>query len=192
MVESGSPSRIEADLARLEDGIRQLKLQYDMFFSGAIPRQPFEMRTQFEQLIRRYANAPIRKYAHRFHYNAIVSRFNSLSEHWAKTLRSIEEGNRPAPALLDRQGKGAGERVVTTCHLRDLTNQREALQILHECFLEARRKVGVLNSQVSLESFIRGISVQAQRLREKSGCSEVELRLVIENRNVHLKARPGR
>jgi hypothetical protein len=189
-VEDVSSAAIEGDLARLEASIRQLKVQYDMFFAGALQRQPFELRAQCEQLVRRYSNAPIRKYAHRFHFNALMSRYNSLSEFWTKTLRAIEEGDRPAPALLDRHG--AGERIITSCRVHDPSREQESIKILHDCFVEARRKVGIHDSTVPFESFLQGVTRQADRLRESSGCDEVELRLVVENRKVHLKARPSR
>ena len=85
-------TELDADLARLQSGIRQLKIQYDMFFAGSIPRQPFELRGEIEKIIRRYSSTPIQKYAPRFHFNSLVSRFNSLSELWAKTIRALEEG----------------------------------------------------------------------------------------------------
>lgn len=189
-MEDVSSPAIEADLERLEASIRQLKVQYDMFFAGALPRQPFELRAQCEHLVRRYSNAPIRKYVHRFHFNALVSRYNSLAEFWTKTLRSIEEGNRPVPALLERHD--GGERTITTCRVQDPRRERESLKILHDCFVEARRKIGIHDTKVSFESFVQGVTSQADRLRRSSGCEEVELRLVVENRKVHLKARPGR
>ncbi len=188
-MEDVSSPGIEADLERLEASLRQLKVQYDMFFAGALPRQPYELRTQFEQLIKRYANAPIRKYAHRFHFNALMSRYNTLSEFWSKTLRSIEEGDRPAPALIERAG---GERVLTVCRVHDPFAEQESLRILHEKFLEARRKAGGQSGSIPFEAFLHGVAAQAKKLRENSGCDEVELRVVVENRKVHLKARPGK
>jgi len=87
-------TELEADIGRLEAGIRQLKIQYDMFFAGSIPKQPLELRAEIERLIKRYSNASIRKYSARFHFNSLVSRFNSMSELWAKTIRTLEEGER--------------------------------------------------------------------------------------------------
>lgn len=188
-MEDVSSPGIEADLERLESSLRQLKVQYDMFFAGALSREPYELRAKFDQLIKRYTNAPIRKYAHRFQFNAVVSRYNSLSEFWSKTLRSIEEGDRPTPALMDR---GTAERVLTTCRVHDPLQEQEPLRILHERFLDARRRIDGQGGGLSFDSFLQGVVAQASRLQKKSGCDEVELRVVVENRKVHLKARPGR
>jgi hypothetical protein len=182
---------IEADIERLEAGLRQLKIQYDMFFAGAIPRQPLELRSELERLIKRYTNAPLRKYAHRFHFSSLAARYNSLSELWSKTLKGTEEGARPVPSLLDRPATET-ERLLARCRIHDVIGEQESLKLLHARFLEARRKAGCDGRSVGFESFLRGVSAQAERLRESSGCSDVELRLVLHEGKVLLKARPGR
>ena len=184
-----STASIESDIARLETRLRELKVQYDMFFNGALPREPFELRHDIERLIKRYSNAPIRKYAQRFHFNSLVSRFNSLSELWTKTIRTLEEGERPAPGSV---GRGDGEKILTSCRIHDPVKEQELLRFLHSRFLEARRKIGGANGKVSFREFVRGVSSQAKVLRERSGCDEVELRIIVVDRKVHLRARPGR
>jgi hypothetical protein len=181
---------LEADLARLQSGIRQLKIQYDMFFAGSIPKQPFELRSEIEKIIRRYSATPIQKYAPRFHFNSLVSRFNSLSELWAKTLRTLEEGDRPAPAVADRAG--SGEHIVARCTVKDPAHERDALKLLHARFLDARKKAGEGAGKLSFDSFVRTVSAQAGKLRDKVGCDKVEVRVIVLDRKVVVKARPGR
>lgn len=183
---------IDADIERLEAGIRQLKVQYDMFFAGAIPKQPLELRSELERLIRRYANAPIRKYAQRFHFNSLATRYNSLSELWAKTLKGMEEGDRPAHAAIDRIPIPSEDQLLARCRMSDPVQDREALELLHARFVEARRKSRAGDGKVSFEAFLRGVSAQAERLREISGCEQIELRLVLHEGKVVLKARPGK
>ena len=184
------PSEIEADLQRLEIGLRQLKIQYDMFFAGSIPRQPLELRSEIESLIRRNSQASIRKYAARFHLNALVSRYNIMSELWAKTLRQLEEGDRPAPAVADRAGKS--EQTIASCTLKDQSADFKVLKVLHQRYLDARRKSGEKDVQLSFEAFAKGVSKQAGKLRDAAGCEDVELRVVVLDRKVQVKARPAR
>ena len=181
---------LDADIARLQSGIRQLKIQYDMFFAGSIPKQPFELRKEIETLIRRHSSTPIQKYAPRFHFNSLVSRFNSLSELWAKTIRALEEGDRPAPAVADRAG--STEHIVARCTVKDPSHERDALKLLHSCLLDARKKAGDGAGKLSFESFVRTVSAQAGKLRDKVGCDKVELRVIVHDRKVVVKARPGR
>jgi hypothetical protein len=180
---------IEADLRRLEVGIRQLKVQYDMFFAGALKREPFEMRAELERIIKKHANSPIQKYAQRFHLNTLVSRFNSLSELWGKTIRSREEGDRPAPAMVDRGGPR--EQLVARCRFHDATTDQAELQRLYRRFVETRQRLDAGKRVVSYEKFALGVSSQSQRLQKESGCAEIELRVVVHDHKVLVKARPG-
>jgi hypothetical protein len=179
---------IRADIARLETGIRQLKIQYDMFFAGALPKEPYELRQSLQKLIRRNSNATIQRYADQYHFNTLVSRFNSLTELWGRTLREREEGERSSRAALEREM--GQERVVGSCRVREVNADDVALRKLHARFQEARENAGNGNGQVPFEAFVRGIGKQAQRIREKSGCAEVDLRIVIADNQVQLKARP--
>jgi hypothetical protein len=183
-------TELEADIVRLESGIRQLKIQYDMFFAGSIPKQPFELRGEIERIIRRHSMTPIRKYAPRFHFNSLVSRFNSMSELWAKTIRALEEGDRPAPAVADRAGNG--EHLVARCTVTNPSDERDNLRLLHTRLLEARKKAGETNGKVSFDTFVRSVGAQAGKLREETGCDKVELRVIVVDRKVVVKARPGR
>lgn len=183
-------TEFDADIARLEKGIRQLKIQYDMFFAGSIPKEPIELRYELDKIVRRLTQVPIRKLAPRFHFNALVSRLNSQSELWAKKVRTMEEGDRPAPAIAERAG--GGENIVSRCTVQDPAKERDVLRLLHGKLLEARKKAGDGAGKLSFENFVRTVSAQAERLREKAGCDKVELRVIIADRKVLVKARPGR
>jgi hypothetical protein len=185
----GLVGSIEADLRRLEVGIRQLKVQYDMFFAGALKREPFELRAEIDRIIKRHANSPIQKYAQRFHLNTLISRYNSLSELWGKTIRSREEGDRPAPALADREGPR--EQLVARCRFHDSSTDQAELQRLYRRFVETRQRLAAGKRVVSFEKFAQGVSNQSARLQKQSGCAEIELRVVVHDQKVLVKARPG-
>jgi len=180
-------TELEAEIGRLDTGIRQLKIQYDMFFAGAIPRQPLELRRDVEQLIKRYSTQPISKYALRFHFNSLVSRFNSLSELWAKTIRGQEEGDRPLPGATARPANG--EEVFARLTVVNGARDESELRLLHHRLMEARKRSGE-TGHVSFEKFVRTVDAQAVKLREKTGCGKVELRVIFQGRKAVLKARP--
>ena len=187
------PSTIETDLARLEVGIRQLKVQYDMFFNGALAKEPLELRVELDAIIRRHANTSIRKYAHRFHLNTLVSRYNSLIELWGKTLRTREEGDRPNARLVEqRAAPRDSERVVGAHRVRAGSADDAGLHRLHDAFNAARRRSDPQARAVRFEAFVQGVGRESARLRERTGCELVELRVVVTPEGVQLKARPAR
>jgi hypothetical protein len=181
----------EEDIHRLEVGIKRLKVHYDMFFAGALPREPIELRHQVDRLIRRHANSKNLKFAERFRLNAMVSRYNSLSELWAKTTRKMEEGNTRHRNKLDEFG--LRERLIARARLHngEGNGDEESMQRLYRKFVEARRLNGEEGRKLSYQNFVRGISSQTQRLRKESGCAEIELRVVLRDQKVQVKARPG-
>jgi hypothetical protein len=180
---------IDADIRRLEVGIRQLKVQYDMFFAGALKREPIEVRAQLEKIIKRHANSPIQKYAQRFHLNTLISRFNSLSELWSKTIRNREEGDRPAPALTELDVPR--EQLIARCRVVDSKGEAKDLRRLYNRFRESRHRLEADKPEISYEKFVRGLANQSKRLQKESGCAEIELRVVVLDCKVLLKARPS-
>jgi len=187
-MESSAQEGFDADLHRLEVGLRQLKLQYDMFFAGATKLPPSELRAEIERLIKRHSERPTARYAQRFHFNTLVGRFQSLSERWTKQMRLHEEsGGRRAGAPT---AGGSRERLLTRCLLRDPAAEKDALLRLHGRYAEASRKVG--QPPVAFDRFVQGILRQARQLREDSDCGQIELRLVVRDDEVRLTARPGR
>ena len=180
---------IEADINRLESKLKQLKVQYDMFFVGALSHEPLHLRSEVEKLIRHHTHTGMRNYAHRFHFNALVSRFNSLSELWAKTMRTMEEGDRRQPALADRAQPR--EKLIARARVIDGELENEALRRLYDRYVSARQELGESKRQVSYQKFVRGISAQTENLRKESGCAEIELRVVLKDQKVQVKARPG-
>ncbi|MCP3978555.1 MAG: hypothetical protein GY716_04365 [bacterium] len=182
-------ARIEEDIATLEIGIRQLKVQYDMFFNGALPREPHEMRHQIDRLIRRYREARIQKYQHRFQLTTLISRYAILSELWGRSRRSMEEGDRRTQATTPTQG--SNDKLLGRCRLSEAKQEDENLRKLYTRFVEARERNGIA-AQVPYAKFVKGIAAQTNQLRKKSGCAEIELRLVVRNDKIQLKARPGK
>jgi hypothetical protein len=188
-VQSNPSAGAEASIHRLDVGIRQLKIQYDMFFAGALDHEPVALRAELESIIKRYSQKPMGKYAQRFHFNALVSRFNTMSELWGKTLRSREEGSHRMPGAAEHQA--VRERLLTRCTIQGASIDEQELRRLHARFVDANRLAGE-ESKVPFDRFARGVAAQAQRLRKQAACDQIELRLVVRDDKVQLKARPGR
>jgi hypothetical protein len=182
-------TEIEHIIERLETGIRQLKVQYDMFFAGAIPKEPVELRETLEKLIKRTSNMSVSKYALRFHFNAVVSRYNSMTEMWSRSVRNLEEGGRRPPAVVEPELHH--ERLLARCRVADADLEKQGLKRLHERYLRARQAVGHTGAALSFDRFVAGIASQTRKLKSE-GAQGVELRLVQRGDKVQLRARPAR
>src|SRR4029077_4659206 len=104
--------------------------------------------------------------------------------------RSLEEGDRPAPAVADRAG--SGEHIAARCTGKDPALERDALKLLHTRLVRVRKRAGDGAGKLSFDSFVRTVSAQAGKLRDKGGCDKVEVRVIVLDRKVVVKASPGR
>lgn len=92
-----TPSRLEEaaaidkQLGKLEDDVRRLKIEFDIFFNGAVKRPPLEARARLESQIKRLSDNRALTYAQRYKLTALVSRFTSYRELWRRTLRAKGE-----------------------------------------------------------------------------------------------------
>lgn len=187
-MQPNSPSEFDADANRLEVGIRQLKVQYDMFFAGARKTEPLELRQQLGAIIKLYSRTPPRVYAQQFRFQALVSRFNTMIELWGKNVRSMEEGDRRLPT--DPNPFVIKERLVARCLFTDPKRDHDSLKRLHTRYADHARRHG--DKDITFDKFVRGVAAQARKLRETADCSHIELRVVVANDRVQVKARPGK
>lgn len=188
---SPNPNELEADLAQLDVGMRQLKIQYDMFLAGGIKKEPVELRGRLESIIKKHSNKPIQKYVQRFRFSALVSRFNSMSELWGKRVRSMEEGAFRHEGFAERLG--IKERLLARALVAGPLAEQADLRRLHSRYVAAHRRAGRDERQLpSFEAFLRKLTAHTDRLRREARCDSIELRLVERDDGVELKARPGR
>jgi hypothetical protein len=82
---------LDQQLSRLEDDIRKLKIDFDIYFNGANKRPPLEARARLESFIKRVADNRNLTFAQRYYFNTLVSRFTSYRELWRRTLKSKGE-----------------------------------------------------------------------------------------------------
>ncbi len=78
-------------LGRLEDEIRKLKIDFDIYFNGATKRAPLEARARLESSIKRLSDHRNMSFAQRYYLNTLVARFTSYRELWRRTLRAKGE-----------------------------------------------------------------------------------------------------
>lgn len=83
--------QIEQQLARLEDDIRKLKIDFDIYLNGATKRPPLEARARLESTLKRISDNRQLTYSQRYHLNVLTSRFTAYRELWRRLLRKKGE-----------------------------------------------------------------------------------------------------
>lgn len=81
-------AEIDQQLSRLEDDIRKLKIDFDIYFNGGTKRPPLESRARLDANVKRVADNRNLSYAQRYYFNSLVARFTSYRELWRRTLKA--------------------------------------------------------------------------------------------------------
>ncbi len=82
---------VDQQLSRLEDDIRKLKIDFDIYFNGATKRPPLEARARMESYLKRIADNRNLTFAQRYYFNTLVARFTSYRELWRRGLKAKGE-----------------------------------------------------------------------------------------------------
>jgi hypothetical protein len=182
-------SAVELDLQRLEAELRRLEAEYNMFFSGRLPKPPWETRSRVEALVKRYDRAHIQNYGDRFRFSTLQARFSALVELWDRGLRAREEG-RAGPYAAKRPGAadpGAPkDRVVHVTTFKDPLRELESLKQLHRALSEARSELG--QEAVPFHRFAALVKSQVAKLQD-SESREVAFRVALKDGKVSFTAR---
>ena len=179
---------VDEELDRLEDGIRRLKIEYEVYFSGGAPRAPRDTVYRVESLIMKYtADASKLNFGQRFKFNQLVQKYVVNNELWRKKLRDKEEGRgqfgkprREVEAPPPERG------VVVVCS--DPEKEMAKVAQLLRALLEAKKKVGESADGLDPVTFTKFVQAQTQRVRESLGCSKVQFSVSVEDGKVKFKA----
>jgi len=82
---------LDQQIARIEDDIRKLKIDFDIYFVGGVKRPPLEARARLDANIKRLADDRNLTYVQRYQFNTLVSRFTSYRELWRRMLKKRGE-----------------------------------------------------------------------------------------------------
>jgi hypothetical protein len=185
------PTEIERGLQQLEVDLKRLEAEYNMYFSGRLPKPPWETRSRVEALVKQYDRAYIQNYGDRFRFMTLQSRYATFIDLWDRGLRAREEG-RPGPFAQKRptpkepEPKKPADRILYVAAFRDPLREMDKLHDLYESLAEARREIGEDN--VPFHKFAELVKSQVKKLKS-SGTPEVAFRVAVKDGKVNFTAR---
>ncbi len=177
---------VEEQLARLEEDIRRLKVEFDIYFNGAAKRPPYDTKGRVETLIKRLADDRTLTFAQRYHYNSLAARYTSFMQLWRRTMQEREEGRGPA-----RRPAPAPEResAPATFVCSDPRGDVRTVRGLFDALVEARRRCGESTEDLSFARFHRMVAEKSEALKERAGCERVHFSVAVKDGRVQFKAK---
>lgn len=203
---------VEEDLNQLEKDIRQLKIEYDMYFGGGRKRPPQETQWRAEQTIKRYSERSAdMNFAQRFRFNNLSQNYAKNMEVWRKKVKQKEEGfvqrhfgsaakaieaqrekehpPEPPASVVVGARRAGGPPSLYEVACSDPDREPEKVQELYKALVEAKKKAGEKTDALTLDSFQNFVRTKTQQLRKQAGAEQVEYTISMEDGQVKLKAR---
>lgn len=181
-------SEFEKQLQHLEAQLKQLETEYNQYFSGRLPRPPWESRSKVEALVKQYDRRHIQNTGERFRFQTIQSRFRTLIDLWDRALKAREEG-RPGPLGQKRSAPSDlkhGAKVMHVASFRDPAKETDNLRQLYDSLVKARQAVG--EEAVPFQKFAELVKTQVSKLKAH-GSDEVAFRVAVKDGKVAFTAK---
>ena len=200
---------IDEELNLLDQQLRRLKIEYEIFFNNPSKRPPTDIEWKVTNLIKKFSDGSRMSFSQRYRYNEMAQRYAIQSDLWRKKMRIREEGyRRPQDALLSVQGvrseehetkhhaaygvghpghEGPADRPFTV-QCSDATSEREKVESLYKALSEAKKNAGEKVSG-SLDSFAAFVQKKTAEIRKQHKCDTVVYSVELDNGQVKLKAK---
>ncbi len=184
----------EEEFKLLENKLLQLKLDYERYFLGTRPREPFLLRSDVQKTISITSNSAIQNTALRFKFNSICSRYQALKRQWDETLRKIEAGtyarHKFKADLHQRQRLDDEQRTLDS---EDRSRTRQAPSGTTDLFTDyrdARLACGQAVDGLTPAKLKQLLDKQRSQLAQRFGDdAEFKFRVVVEDGKARVKAR---
>jgi len=85
---------IDEELDLLDQQLRRLKIEYDIFFNNATKRPPTDVEWKVVSLIRKFSDGARLTFSQRYRYGEMAQRYAVFGDLWRKKLRIREEGSK--------------------------------------------------------------------------------------------------
>jgi len=180
---------IEDRLTRLEEDIRRLKIEFDVYFNGGTKRPPYDTRMRVESHLKRLGDDRTLNFAQRYHYNSLATRYASFRELWRRMLQGREEGRDVAAAARASARAPIEPFARSEFSCADVRHDVRTVKGVYDALIEAKRSCGEATRDLSFAKFHRLIMERTENLKEQIGSDRVIFSVDVEGGHVSFKAK---
>lgn len=193
----GAVVTVDEELSQLDDNVRRLKIEYDVFFGGGAKKPPTDLEWRVQSTMKKFSDGRRMSYGQRFKFSTIQQKFAIYNSLWQQKLRIKEEGyRRPQDALLAIQGvrEVEGERDAidvdaAAFKITDAEAEKSTIKALYDAMLHAGKASKSKGPAGTFESFQKFVKKKTEQLRQEYGSNAVEFAVEVEDGKVRLKAK---
>lgn len=173
--------KLEREIDRLAARIQKFRVDSQRFFAGDLALPPDEMREKITAELRRLRGSGLKGAAASFRLGSLEAQFQSHLDLFGRRLKAREQGAASAAARADTAATPDPEKGV-------ILGKKDSAAAVETLFKGLYQR----NPQMDLERFRAYIHRQAETIRAKTGCSEIQFRIAVQDGKTKLKAKPVR
>jgi hypothetical protein len=195
---------IDEDLSQLERDIRQLKIEYDMYFGGGRKRPPTEIEWRIELVVKRYGErGGDMKFGQRFRFSNLSQTYakykdvfrkrlaqreeGKVQRHFGAAAKAIEAERKKAQAAMDAAAAAEAAKVFrVVCTAPE--KETDKVEQLYEAFVRAKQQAGEEMGKMTRAGFNEFVRKKTKDLQTQKNCHEVEYVVETVDGQVKLKA----
>lgn len=78
----GAVVTVDEELSQLDDNVRRLKIEYDVFFGGGAKKPPIELEWRVQSTLKKFSDGRRMSYGQRFKFSTIQQKFAIYNSLW--------------------------------------------------------------------------------------------------------------
>lgn len=178
---------VEQQLTRVEEDIRRLKIEFDIYFNGAAKRPPYDTKLRVESQLKRLGDDRTLNFAQRYQLSSLQTRYASFRELWRRMMQDREEGRGTAAARAALHQPSQFIKTEFSC--LDVRHDVETVKGVYDALMEAKRSCGENSHDLSFARFHRLVMERTDTLKQQSGENRVVFSVDVDNGHVSFKAK---
>src|SRR5258708_1694643 len=151
---------VDEELSLLEDSMRKLKIEYDMYFGGGAKRAPFDAQWRVDATIKRLEGSKM-NFTQRFKLNSMTQRYAMFSDMWRVKVKRREEGtDGPRGRRVDtvappEPAQARAAPASFKVQWQDPERDHEKVGQLFNALIQAKKQVGDNPDSLNIDGFTR-------------------------------------
>jgi hypothetical protein len=179
---------LDEELTKLDEDIRRLKIEYEAYFNGGIPRPPHDTVSRVELVIKRYMSDMSKlNFSQKFKFNSLAHKYGVNSELWRRRLKEKEEGRgrfAQQARVVEQAPADGSTRIVCS----DPEKEKEKVDQLLKAMVAAKLQVGERVDNIDPLAFQKFVREKTKQIKESLGCEKVQFSVSVEDGKVKFKA----
>ena len=179
---------VDEELEQLSGDLRRLKIEYETYFAGGMPRPPTVLIFRVEKIVHRYSGGNTEMtFRQRYRFSQLAQSYFAHKNLWRRKQKAKDEGGVAprAQAAAQANAVSAGPEVFCTT-ISDPDIDARQTSSLREAIARARARAG--EPELGADHLARFLREKVRQIKQSLGCNAVDFTVSVEGGKVKLRA----